>query len=171
MERIAPIFAVRDLAVAMDFYEPLGFAVRRYSGGAYGFASRRGTEIHLGVLPDGDRRISAAYLFVEDADQVAAVWESAGADVHRPRTPSGDNTRASLSTQTQCHPLRLSDALTRPTDRTDLRRSLHPRVRLSAASRRSGDPLRREPAPAVLPFAASRPQGLPRTAATGCYGY
>ena len=100
MERIAPIFAVRDLAVAMDFYEPLGFAVRRYSGGAYGFASRRGTEIHLGVLPDGDRRISAAYLFVEDADQVAAVWESAGADVHRPRTPSGDNTRASLSTQT-----------------------------------------------------------------------
>ncbi len=84
MERIAPIFAVRDLAVAMDFYERLGFAVRRYSGGGYGFASRRGIEIHLGVVPDGDRRISAAYLFVEDADQVAAVWELAGADVHRP---------------------------------------------------------------------------------------
>jgi predicted enzyme related to lactoylglutathione lyase len=84
MERIAPIFAVRDLAVAMDFYERLGFAVRRYPGGGYGFASRRGIEIHLGVVPDGDRRTSSAYLFVDDADRVAADWESAGADVHPP---------------------------------------------------------------------------------------
>jgi hypothetical protein len=42
MERIAPIFAVRDLAAAMDFYERLGFAVRAYRGGGYGFASRGG---------------------------------------------------------------------------------------------------------------------------------
>lgn len=84
MERIAPIFAVSDVAESLDFYERLGFAVRRYPGGGYVFASRRGVEIHLGVVPDGDRRISAAYLFVDDADQVAAAWEAAGADVHRP---------------------------------------------------------------------------------------
>jgi predicted enzyme related to lactoylglutathione lyase len=85
MERIAPIFAVRDLAAAMDFYERLGFAVRPYRGGGYGFASRRGVEIHLGVVPDDDRRTSAAYLFVDDADRVAAEWESAGAEVHPPQ--------------------------------------------------------------------------------------
>lgn len=84
MERIAPIFAVRDLDVAMDFYERLGFAVRRYRDGRYGFASWHGIEIHLGVVPDDDRRISAAYLFVDDADRVAAEWASAGAEVHPP---------------------------------------------------------------------------------------
>lgn len=84
MERIAPIFAVRDLAAAMDFYARLGFAVRRYQGGGYGFASRHGIEIHLGVVPDGDHRTSTAYLFVDDADRVAADWKSAGAEVHPP---------------------------------------------------------------------------------------
>jgi predicted enzyme related to lactoylglutathione lyase len=85
MERIAPIFAVRDLAAAMNFYQRLGFAVRAYHGGGYGFASRQGIEIHLGVVPEDDRRISAAYLFVDDADDVAAEWRSAGADVHAPQ--------------------------------------------------------------------------------------
>ena len=84
MERIAPIFAVRDLAAALAFYERLGFAVRSYHGGGYGFATRPGIELHLGVVPDEDRRSSAAYLFVDDADRVAAEWASAGADVHPP---------------------------------------------------------------------------------------
>ncbi len=84
MERIAPIFPVRDLAVAMDFYEHLGFAVRPYDGGGYGFASWHGIEIHLGVQPDGERRTGAAYLFVDDADEVATEWEARGAEVHVP---------------------------------------------------------------------------------------
>ncbi len=85
MERIAPIFAVRNLAAAMEFYQRLGFAVRAYHGGGYGFASWHGVEIHLGVVPDEDRRNGAAYLFVDDADAVAAEWSSAGVTLHPPQ--------------------------------------------------------------------------------------
>jgi predicted enzyme related to lactoylglutathione lyase len=83
--RIAPIFAVRDLAVALEHYRRLGFSVREYAGGGYGFATRDNVEIHLGVTPD-DRRVpgSAAYLFVDDADDLAAQWDAAGVEVHEP---------------------------------------------------------------------------------------
>jgi predicted enzyme related to lactoylglutathione lyase len=85
MECIAPIFAVRDLDVAMEHYQRLGFAVRAYAGGGYGFASWHGIEIHLGVVADADRRIGAAYLFVDDADRVAAEWRATGVEVHAPQ--------------------------------------------------------------------------------------
>jgi predicted enzyme related to lactoylglutathione lyase len=85
MERIAPIFAVHDLDVAMGHYQRLGFTVRAYAGGGYGFASRGGVEIHLGVVPADDQRTSSAYLFVNDADDLAAAWRSAGAEVHSPQ--------------------------------------------------------------------------------------
>jgi len=85
MERIAPVFAVHNLAAAMDFYQRLGFVVRAYAGGGYGFATRHGLEVHLGVVSEDDRRPSAAYLFVDDADQLAAEWRSAGVEVHPPQ--------------------------------------------------------------------------------------
>jgi catechol 2,3-dioxygenase-like lactoylglutathione lyase family enzyme len=85
LRRIAPIFAVRDLDAAMDHYRRLGFDVRAYEKGGYGFASRDGLEIHLGVVPDDDRRVSAAYLFVDDADDLAAAWRSSGVEVHGPQ--------------------------------------------------------------------------------------
>jgi len=85
LHRIAPIFAVRDLDMAMEHYRRLGFDVRPYAGGGYGFASRDGIEIHLGVVPEGDRRTGSAYLFVEDADELAAAWRAGGAEVHSPR--------------------------------------------------------------------------------------
>ena len=114
MERIAPIFAVRDLDRALDFYRRLGFAVRRYRGGGYGFASRHGIELHLGVVPDDDRRSSAAYLFVDDADRVAAEWKRTGAEVH----PSaghrmGDARRRPRRPGRQRHPIRLANPLGR----------------------------------------------------------
>src|SRR5580704_17277096 len=84
LERIAPIFAVRDLIAAMEHYRRLGFTVRAYEGGGYGFASRDGIEIHLGVVPDDDCRTSSAYLFVADADALAATWRGAGVEVHSP---------------------------------------------------------------------------------------
>ena len=85
LQRIALIFAVHDLDVAMAHYRQLGFAVRAYRGGGYGFASRDGVEIHLGVVPADDRRVSSAYLFVDDADDMASAWISAGVDVHLPQ--------------------------------------------------------------------------------------
>jgi len=85
LQRIAPIFAVHDLDAAMGHYTRLGFSVRAYAGGGYGFASREGIEIHLGVVPDEDRRVSSAYLFVDDADALAATWRSAGVEVHPPQ--------------------------------------------------------------------------------------
>jgi predicted enzyme related to lactoylglutathione lyase len=85
LQRIAPIFPVRDLDAAMRHYERLGFTVRAYAGGGYGFASRDGIEIHLGVAPGGDHRTSSAYLFVDNADDLAAAWRSAGAEVHSPQ--------------------------------------------------------------------------------------
>jgi uncharacterized glyoxalase superfamily protein PhnB len=83
--RIAPIFAVRNLDAAMAHYERLGFTARAYSGGGYGFATRDGIEIHLGVVPVEDQRVSAAYLFVDDADRLASEWRAAGVNVHAPQ--------------------------------------------------------------------------------------
>ena len=84
LKRIAPIFAVRDLDRAMAHYDRLGFGTRSYVGGGYGYATRDGIEIHLGVVHDEDRRTGGAYLFVEDADELAATWRAAGVEVHPP---------------------------------------------------------------------------------------
>jgi len=83
--RIAPIFPVRDLDAALAFYQRLGFSVRPYSGGGYGFASRDGLELHLGVVPADERRSGAAYLFVDDSDAMAAAWQASGVEVHTPQ--------------------------------------------------------------------------------------
>jgi hypothetical protein len=99
MESIAPIFAVRDLDAAMQHYQRLSFAVGAYPGGGYGFASWHGMEIHLDVVPDDERRTSAAYLFV-DADDLAAAWHSAGVKVDSPQDMEWGNTKAPLSTRT-----------------------------------------------------------------------
>ena len=84
LQRIAPIFSVHDLNAAMDHYRRLGFDVRAYSGGGYGYATCDDIEIHLGVVPDDDRRTSSAYLFVDNADDLAEAWRSAGVELHSP---------------------------------------------------------------------------------------
>jgi hypothetical protein len=82
--RIAPIFPVRDLGTALAHYERLGFGTRTYAGGGYGFAGRDGIELHLGVVADVEQHRASAYLFVPDADVLAATWRAAGVEVHRP---------------------------------------------------------------------------------------
>ena len=85
MERIAPILGVRDLDAALRFYERLGFAVRPWSGGGYGFATRPGVELHLGTPgPDGEHRAGSVYLFVDDSDALAAEWQASGIEVNLP---------------------------------------------------------------------------------------
>ena len=91
MHRMAPIFAVRHLDAALAHYRRLGFAVRAYQGGGYGYAVRDGVEIHLGVVPDPGHA-GSAYLFVDDADALAAEWRAAGVEVHDPQdTAWGQN--------------------------------------------------------------------------------
>jgi uncharacterized glyoxalase superfamily protein PhnB len=86
MKRIAPVFAVRDLRSSLAHYKRLGFATREYKGGGYGYATWDGVEIHLGVVPPGDPHAarSTAYIWVDDADDVAQAWRLAGADVRLP---------------------------------------------------------------------------------------
>jgi catechol 2,3-dioxygenase-like lactoylglutathione lyase family enzyme len=84
LTRIAPIFAVHDLDAAMAHYQRLGFTTRAYEGGGYGFATRDGIEIHLGTAPPDDCGTSSAYLWVDDADQMAQAWRAAGVEVHSP---------------------------------------------------------------------------------------
>lgn len=82
--RIAPIFPVVQLERALAHYQRLGFATRTYPGGGYGYATRDGVELHLGVVDDADGHHGSAYLYVDDADALAAEWRSAGVDVHQP---------------------------------------------------------------------------------------
>ena len=83
VNRVAPIFAVRDLDAAMAYYRQLGFETRAYDGG-YAFAIRDRVEIHLGLVPDGGRQLGSAYLFVDDAHELFHEWQAAGVDVRPP---------------------------------------------------------------------------------------
>jgi catechol 2,3-dioxygenase-like lactoylglutathione lyase family enzyme len=85
-KRIAPIFPVRDMSVSLEHYRRLGFETREYEQGGYGFATLEDVEIHLGEVEAGSTTTpSSAYLFVEDADQLAQSWDSAGVDVRTPQ--------------------------------------------------------------------------------------
>ena len=72
--------------MSLEYYQRLGFATRRYEGGGYGFATRDGVEIHLGVVPTTEAQSStgSAYLWVDDADALAREWQEAGAVVRSP---------------------------------------------------------------------------------------
>ncbi len=83
-KRVAPIFPVRDVSAALAHYQRLGFATREYEGGGYGFAVLDGAEIHLGLVQEISANASA-YLFVEDADELAQTWQLAGAAVNMPQ--------------------------------------------------------------------------------------
>jgi len=85
LKRIAPTFPVRDVRVALAYYDRLGFATREYGDAIYGFAVDGDVEIQVGIVPDGKATVPAtAYLYVEDADELAQEWTSAGGDVRPP---------------------------------------------------------------------------------------
>lgn len=73
--RACPIFPVADLDRALDHYADLGFVTSRYDD-EYGYAAWRGLELHLQVTHHHDpaTTAAAAFVHVEDADEVAAAW-------------------------------------------------------------------------------------------------
>ena len=83
LKGIAPIFPVRDLHASLMHHAALGFATSVYEGGGYGYVTRDGVEIHLGTA-DAPAAPASAYLFVDDAAELADAWRSAGAVVHMP---------------------------------------------------------------------------------------
>lgn len=95
MQRFAPAFPVSDLAASLAHHARLGFTTSEYTGdgaaGGYGFARRDTVELHLGTVPAGQTTSPAtAYLYVDDADALAAEWLEAAADVRSPEdTPWG----------------------------------------------------------------------------------
>jgi len=85
LKRIAPTFPVRDVRVALAYYKGLGFSTREYDEPVYGFVSHGDVEIHVGIVPDNKTIGPAmAYLYVEDADELAREWTLAGGHVRAP---------------------------------------------------------------------------------------
>ena len=75
----APVFAVRDLAAAMAFYERLGFAVRGHDEG-YGYAEREGLRLHLRASPELEPfgNYSEVYVETAEVDRLHEEWQSRG---------------------------------------------------------------------------------------------
>ena len=68
MSELTPIFGVRDMSEAIDFYERLGFEVVAYDE-TYVFVLWQGHEmLHLRAGNTGDRSGAWAYWHVDDAD-------------------------------------------------------------------------------------------------------
>ena len=65
LNRLAPVFPVRNIELAVEHYRKLGFTVRRYEGtDPYAFAERDDIELHLAQVNDlkPRRNTSAVYL-------------------------------------------------------------------------------------------------------------
>jgi len=80
---VAPVFPVADVHRAMAHYRRLGFEVTSHDDGTvYAFADRDEVGLHLARVDDVDpaTSMSAAYLYVEDADALAAEWAASGAE-------------------------------------------------------------------------------------------
>jgi hypothetical protein len=81
LSRTAPVFPVRDLPLALEHYRSLGFDVTVHTEHSeYGYIERDGVEFHLAATPDLDpvSNTSATYLYVDDADALAAEWSKPG---------------------------------------------------------------------------------------------
>lgn len=78
--QVAPVLPVRDLAAAVEHYRRLGFTVSTYDGGGYAFAERGDICLHLSQVSELDpaRSLVSVYLYVTDADALAAEWAAAG---------------------------------------------------------------------------------------------
>jgi hypothetical protein len=76
-QSVSPVFGVlpENLGRWLEHYRRLGFEVRSY-GYIYAFAIRDGIQLHVNANPEHDplKTAGCAYLYVEDADALHAVW-------------------------------------------------------------------------------------------------
>ena len=79
-QSVSPVFSTANLPRWLSHYRALGFEVRSY-GNEYGFATRDGIQLHVSVNSEHDplRGAGCAYLYVEDADALHALWSAAAA--------------------------------------------------------------------------------------------
>jgi predicted enzyme related to lactoylglutathione lyase len=82
--QVDPIFAVSDIPRAVEHYKRLGFEISYYDEG-YAFAQRKGLSLHLDSTHRPSPGGGLLYLHVDDADELAAEWRAAGAEVTEPR--------------------------------------------------------------------------------------
>ncbi len=80
-QEIVPIFPVASVPAALARYAALGFTVEDFHG-VYGFAARDRVNLHLSRSDHHDPLSSSsmAYLYVDDADALAAEWRAAGVE-------------------------------------------------------------------------------------------
>ncbi|MDQ3385618.1 MAG: VOC family protein [Actinomycetota bacterium] len=80
LSSVAPVLPVRDIEAALGHYRKLGFEVRAYGGAAYGYALRDDVQLHLTQVEglDPATSMTAVYLYVDDADELAAAWGAPG---------------------------------------------------------------------------------------------
>ncbi len=81
---IQPIFPVSNMATSVAHYRALGFDVESHHGPeAYAFATRGHIRLHLAEVYrpklKPKRNMSAAYVYLDDADALYAEWSASGA--------------------------------------------------------------------------------------------
>lgn len=82
-DSVAPILCARNVKVALERYEKLGFVCTAYEKGddpVYGFVCYGPGDFHVVRVPDlnPDQNCAGMYLYVHDADAVYEAWTSAG---------------------------------------------------------------------------------------------
>jgi predicted enzyme related to lactoylglutathione lyase len=80
VHEVAPVLPVRDLDAALAHYARLGFTTWSHDLG-YAIAERDDVHLHLSRVEHIDPATSvvSVYLYVADADALAAEWRSSGA--------------------------------------------------------------------------------------------
>jgi hypothetical protein len=82
---VEPIFAVADVARAVEHYERLGFATSHHDA-YYAFAHRDHLTIHLAQAEDAAiAHTGSIYMHVDDADRLAEEWRKVRIEVSGPR--------------------------------------------------------------------------------------
>jgi hypothetical protein len=82
LELAAPVFPVLDINRSIAHYRALGFDVTPFDGDeAYAYARRGAIRLHFWEAPglDPAENFASAFIYVDDADALAAEWQAISA--------------------------------------------------------------------------------------------